>query len=323
MSFHPYATVLSPYATPATPYGPPTTPYAYPATPYTYPATPYPSGHSNFEEEEARVEKYEEELVKARQAAAEAKKAERQLEHQYQSTKETFQRRSKLERNIEMFYLSRGLPPPSYAVAMPPATFASSVTTAPPVVTPSPESHFVPTGPSTYMAPTPMHATPYPGGAYATPGYTTQYWLPPVPAPAYPSLSPPPPNFSIAPESTYKAAEVKVDKWTTGKTSTLIQNERRPHDLNSQRSTVHIHPMLSSVDGKTYPLIVDLARRRKDVTSIAEPGTRWNDAEILSQPATLPRVTRLRLISPKVALPIEIISRGGVTVHLMFFRSNP
>ena len=284
------------------------------------PPTPYPGGYSNFDEEEARVEKYQDSLVNARKATAEAKRAEEQLQYQYELTKESFQRQSKHERDIERLYLSRGVRPPRYAAAMPPPAFVPPLTAAPLGGSPSYEPYFLPTGPSTHVpashaAPTPMHPSPYLGGAYVTPGYTTQPWLHPVPTPSYPNLSPPPPAFSIAPESTCKPAELKPDKWSAGKGSVLFENERRPHDLNSQRSTLHIHPMLSSVNGKFSPLIVDLARRRKDVTSIEEPGTRWNDTEVLSQPATLPRVTRLRLISPKVGAPIDVIDRGGVTVR--------
>ncbi|KAF8340651.1 uncharacterized protein EI90DRAFT_2093216 [Cantharellus anzutake] len=308
--------------------------YPYPAQNGVYAApiiaqtvSPYSSHYSSFDERESVVERCGKEFFQAKKHAEEAQRVEHHYGHAYQRAKEDFERRRKIERDTEIYYRSRGLRPPSYAAAYPPGSFVSPVTAAAPILT-SPLQYspsFVPSGPTPYVAPqsTPNFASgpipSYPGGAYVTPGIQIDPWQHIAPAPAYYNVSPPPPNpFSLTPESTRMASQVQPNKWKTGKTSTLFQNERRPQELNSHRSTVHIHPMLSSVDGKTYPLIVDLARRRKDITSIEEPGTRWEDEEILSQPATLPRVTRLRLMSPKVMGPIQIVNRGGVTVNDVF-----
>src|SRR5258708_4629782 len=103
------------------------------------------------------------------------------------------------------------------------------------------------------------------------------------------------------------------DKWMMAKSRRLYDTERDPHILDPQRTSIHINPMLCYSNGDSYPLVVDLSNRRKDVTSV-KPDARWKDEDILNQPATLPRVTKLTLISPKTPEPIEIISRGGVTV---------
>ncbi|KAF8339774.1 uncharacterized protein EI90DRAFT_2282360 [Cantharellus anzutake] len=110
------------------------------------------------------------------------------------------------------------------------------------------------------------------------------------------------------------------DKWTKAKaeTQTLYDTERKPQMLNSLRTALHVNPMLCCSDGKGYPLIVDLSNSEKDIRSIVDPEVRWRDDDVLNQPVTLPRVTRLRLISPKMSEPIEIVNRESVTVKDAF-----
>ena len=119
-------------------------------------------------------------------------------------------------------------------------------------------------------------------------------------------------------ESTFEAKEKPMrgspDKWKTAKMRRLYDTERDPHTLDPQRTSLQTNPILCCSNGESYPLVVDLSNKRKHVASVEKPDARWKDEDVLDQPATLPRVTRLRLISPKTSEPIEITNRGGVTV---------
>lgn len=81
-----------------------------------------------------------------------------------------------------------------------------------------------------------------------------------------------------------------------------------------RKSKVDVHWILAYIDDGSYPLIVDLSKRRRDIATILTPGIPWWDVNVLSRPATKPPVTKLRLISPKT-LTIDIVNDQAVTVH--------
>ena len=84
-----------------------------------------------------------------------------------------------------------------------------------------------------------------------------------------------------------------------------------------RKSKVDVHWILAYIDDGSYPLIVDLSKRRRDIATILTPGVSWWDTNVLSRPATRPPVTKLRLISPKT-LTIDIVNDQAVTVSRWF-----
>jgi len=139
---------------------------------------------------------------------------------------------------------------------------------------------------------------------YVSPGAYT-------PAPSYVGLSPAP----MAYDELGPPDEAIVDKWAEGGSGFVYDNRKTPVELNSRHSSLNINPILSN---DSMSLLVDLSRRRGDITMRNDPGCRWEDEDdaddIGAQPATLPRVTRLRLVSPKTRYSIEVTSAHGVTV---------
>lgn len=151
----------------------------------------------------------------------------------------------------------------------------------------------------------------HPNIVYSPPNPYT-YVIPPpyTPVSVYAGLSP---NSSIS-EELQEPEELHVDKWEAAREGFLYDNRDSPVGLNSVHSMLEVNPVLAR---GTIPLIVDLSRGLNEISTIEEPGQTWSaeDSEdILSQPATIPRVTKLRLLSPKTKYTVEVVSRTGVTV---------
>ena len=146
-------------------------------------------------------------------------------------------------------------------------------------------------------------------------GHGSLYGSPPTmwtAAPSYITLSPPaPPYMELG-----KPEDIPADKWENSKGGYLYDNRKSPVEVNSCHSVLDVHPILSHVSD--FPLIVDLCLRPEDITMIDSPGTRWCFSEegeaARSQPAVLPRVTRLRLGSTKMPRLINVMNPLGVTV---------
>lgn len=207
------------------------------------------------------------------------------------------------------------------------AAQAKAAAAYPPMGTP-----FAP--PMYFGSPTP-YAQPFPAAAPYTPGHIPMSVLPNgqvvlespqncniyltpggyTPAPSYVALSPSPVDYDeLGPPD-----DIKFDKWAESGSSFVYDNRESPITLNSQHHVLEINPILAR---DSIPLLVDLSRRKGDITMLSDPGARWRDdpsSEVGSQPATLPRVTRLRLVSPKTRNAIEVVSAKGVTVSPMFF----
>lgn len=157
---------------------------------------------------------------------------------------------------------------------------------------------YTPSAPPNIVLNNPVGCSVYGGGGT----YTT-------PAPAYLGLSPVPPMYQELGE----ASEVPFNKWEAGKNGHLYDNRASPVSLNSITSKLDVNPILSHDAG--FPLIMDLSLLREDISTLEEPGESWwDDAKsVRSQPACIPRVTRLRLVSPKAKYPIEVVNALGVT----------
>lgn len=135
-----------------------------------------------------------------------------------------------------------------------------------------------------------------------------------TPTPSYVALSPSPVDY----EELGPPDDITIDKWAESGSSFVYDNRESPITLNSQHHVLEINPILAR---DSIPLLVDLSRRKGDITMLSDPGARWRDdpsSDVGSQPATLPRVTRLRLVSPKTRNTIEVVSAKGVTVSIMF-----
>jgi hypothetical protein len=140
--------------------------------------------------------------------------------------------------------------------------------------------------------------------------------VPPLytPAPVYAGLSP----VSSISEELQEPEDIHVDKWEAARNGFLYDNRNSPVGLNSVYSALEVNPVLAH---ETIPLIVDLSRGINEISTMEEPGQSWpveDSEDILSQPATIPRVTKLRLLSPKTKYTIEVVSRTGVTVSTGF-----
>ncbi len=99
--------------------------------------------------------------------------------------------------------------------------------------------------------------------------------------------------------------------------------DRGEADVKSPRnSQFAIHWILWHLDDDSYPLVVDLSKRKRDITNVLTHMSWW-DIDVLSRPATRPPVPKLRLISPKT-LTIDVVNDQGVTVsrYLAFFPRN-
>lgn len=146
------------------------------------------------------------------------------------------------------------------------------------------------------------------------PGYVTLPTGSPLvtPVPSYISLSPPAPPY-MEPGT---PGDIPMDKWENGKQGFLYDNRKSPVEVNSCHSVLEVHPVLSH--GSDFPLIMDLCLRREDVTPVESQGTRWwlsdEGKTLRSQPAVLPRITRLRLGSSKLRHFVDVVNPRGVTV---------
>src|ERR1700733_13810937 len=162
----------------------------------------------------------------------------------------------------------------------------------------------------------------YPNVVFASPSpYIAPYIVPApfTPAPVYTGLSP---LFS-EPEEPQEPEDVFMDKWEAAGTGYLYDNRHSPVSLNSVHSTLDVNPILAH---GTMPLIVDLSRGFNEISASEIPGqSLWfkDLQDVLSQPATIPRVTKLRLLSPKTKYTIELAVRTGVTVSTKLTRSSP
>lgn len=91
--------------------------------------------------------------------------------------------------------------------------------------------------------------------------------------------------------------------------------------LVNVRLTLQINPILCAATEENTngpPLLMDFSRRIDDITTFDEPGTTWNDESVKSQPATLPRVTQLTIMSRKMKSPVAVTNRQGVTVSVFY-----
>ena len=158
----------------------------------------------------------------------------------------------------------------------------------------------------------PQNCNVYPASAPGYGVYASPYMWTPVPS--YVTLSPPAPPY-MEPGS---PSDIPTDRWENGKDGYLYDNRRSPVEVNSCHSVLEVHPILSNASD--FPLIMDLCLRREDVTTIESPGIRWWSSDdgrlVRSQPAVLPRVTRLRLGSTKMREFIDVVNPRGVTVIL-------
>jgi hypothetical protein len=134
-----------------------------------------------------------------------------------------------------------------------------------------------------------------------------------TPTPSYVTLSPPAPPYM----EPGKPDDIPTDKWENGKDGYLYDNRKSPVEVNSCHSVLEVHPILSHISD--FSLIMDLCLRPEDITTIDSPGTRWwfsDEGETArSQPAVLPRVTRLRLGSTKTPGLVDVVNPHGVTVR--------
>jgi len=97
------------------------------------------------------------------------------------------------------------------------------------------------------------------------------------------------------------------------KTSEVSLQLEEPEVKSPKKSQIAVHWILWHLDDDSFPLLMDLSRRKRDITNVLT-STPWWDVDVLSRPATRPAVLRLRLISPK-ALTIDIENDQGVTVY--------
>lgn len=186
------------------------------------------------------------------------------------------------------------------------------------IPTPGPKLGGLPSpsrSPRTFASP---FASPYtlpvhPNVVFASPNPHVWVVPPPyTPAPVHAGLSP---VSSLSEElQEHEPEEPRVGKWEAARTGYLYDNKDSPVSLNSVHNVLDVNPVLTH---GTIPLIVDLSRRLDDITTSEVPGQPlWfeNLQDVFSQPATVPRVTRLRLLSPKTKYTINIVARTGVTV---------
>jgi hypothetical protein len=196
-----------------------------------------------------------------------------------------------------------------YAMHQPPTYgFASAVPSVVPLATPA--------IPLSYQ---------YTGQPIWSPSYpATNFFMQPPTPPTYINVSPAPPSYPDlgAPE------EAVPDKWKNGMHEPLYDNYHDPGVLNGSHSQLEVHPVLSwdGCNGEGFPLVADLASGRENITWM-DKRERWfsSNNDVLREPATLPRATKLRLVSKKYSkYIIEVRNPKGVTVCsiLFHFRSR-
>jgi len=125
------------------------------------------------------------------------------------------------------------------------------------------------------------------------------------------------------PEEPQEPEDILMEKWEAAGTGYLYDNRHSPVSLNSVCNILDVNPVLAR---ETMPLIVDLSRGSNEISTSEVTGqSLWfkDLQEVLSQPATIPRVTKLRLLSPKTKYTIELGVRTGVTVSTKLSYDHP
>lgn len=262
---------------PTTPYHSysPFPPVAVPGSPFNYSSYALPTPHGSPKDDyRVRAAKKEKE-----QKAADAKRAETKLKREELAAYERHMRTSAT--------------PTCYPTTLPYAIPA----------TPYPSSP--------YMS-MPMYSSPLPFISTSPQGVDIHIGNSPYATPTYHTLSPAPPLYDFD-DYTDRPDDIETDKWEEAKNGYCYDNRSDPVALNSVHSVLEVNPVIAN---GSIPLIMDLCRRKGDVCTMEQVCSSWwaDNKKIRAQPATLPRVQKLRLVSSRFRDVITVMNAGGVTV---------
>lgn len=165
---------------------------------------------------------------------------------------------------------------------------------------------------SPYMA-MPMYSPSQPFISTSPQGIDIHIGNSPYTAPTYHSLSPAPPVYEFD-DYAERPDDIETDKWEEAKNGYCYDNRSNPVALNSVHSVLEVNPVIAN---GSIPLIMDLCRRKGNVCTVEDVCSSWwtESEKLRAQPATLPRVQKLRLVSSRLRDVITVMNTGGVTVR--------